>query len=242
MDYRVTDPYLDPPGAGDAAYSEVSVRLPSSVWVFQPPDDPAPIRSLPAAKNGFVTFGCLNQFVRVSRPALELWVKILQALPGARLVVLAEPCRYLEDVRALFLKGGIAAERIRFVPRAGRTAYFARYHDIDLGLDPFPYNGHTSTLDAFWMGVPVVTLAGRTAVGRVGVSNLANVGLPELIARTPEEYVAIAVAWATDLLRLATVRAELRQRLLSSPMADCAQYAADMERAYRWMWERWCRS
>ncbi len=115
-----------------------------------------------------------------------------------------------------------------------------RYHELDLCLDPFPYNGHTSTLDALWMGVPVITLAGRTGVGRGGVSILSNVGLPELIAATPEQYVTIAVELAGDRSRLSELRAGLRPRMQSSPLVDGPGYAADVVAAFRAMWTTWC--
>ncbi len=240
IDYRLTDPYLDPPGVSDADYSEQSIRLPHCFWIYRPPDEAPPVGALPALKNGFVTFGCLNQFAKVSRPALHLWVRILQCVPGSRLVLQSPPGSHQEAVRRLFAEGDIAVERVEFVGRAARADYFRLYGDLDLCLDPFPYNGHTSTLDALWMGVPVVTLAGRTGVGRGGVSILSNVGLPELIAETPEQYVAIAVALAADHARLSELRAGLRPRMQSSPLLDARQFAADVEAAFRRMWTTWC--
>jgi predicted O-linked N-acetylglucosamine transferase (SPINDLY family) len=118
--------------------------------------------------------------------------------------------------------------------------YFALYDRIDVGLDPFPYGGGTTTLDALWMGVPVVTLVGRTAVGRAGLSILSNAGLPELVARTPEEYLSIAAGLATDVPRLAELRTGLRARLQRSPLTDAARFAGHIEAAYRTMWQRWC--
>ena len=196
--------------------------------------------SLPAERNGFVTFGCLNQFAKVTPPVLKLWVKILQALPDARLVIQAQPGSHLRRRPCLVCARGIAGERIAFAAKAPHRAYFERFQNLDLGLDPFPYNGHTSTLDALWMGVPVITLAGRTAVGRGGVSMLSNLGLTELIARTPEEYVAIAVDLAGDRARLAALRGGLRQRMQASPLMDGKQFAADVEAAFRHMWQTWC--
>jgi predicted O-linked N-acetylglucosamine transferase (SPINDLY family) len=242
MDYRLTDPYLDPPGTGDADYAEQSIRLPHCYWIFPIPDEAPPVAPLPALANGFVTFGCLNQFAKVTMPALELWVRILQAVPGSRLMVQAQTGSHLDAARALFEQGGIAGARVLFVPGVARRLYFERFGTIDLALDPFPYNGHTSTLDALWMGVPVVTLAGRTAVGRGGVSIMSNVGLPELIARTADEYVAIAAGLARDRKRLAALRTGLRERMQASPLTDGKSYTAAVEAAFRWMWERWCGS
>ena len=189
-----------------------------------------------------MTLGSLNQLAKVTRPALELWVKILQALPGARLVLQSPPGSHQRTVRDLFEQAGVAADRLEFVARAPRLEYLRRFHNVDLGLDPFPYNGHTSMLDALWMGVPVVTLAGRTCVGRGGVSILSNAGLPELIARTPEQYVDIAVGLAKDRARLVELRAGLRPRMQASPLMDGKQYAADVEAALRRMWQDWCRA
>jgi predicted O-linked N-acetylglucosamine transferase (SPINDLY family) len=145
-------------------------------------------------------------------------------------------------VHQIFEEGGIARDRVEFVARAPRSAYFPRFHALDVCLDPFPYNGHTSTLDSLWMGVPVITLAGRTAVARGGVSLLSNAGLPEWIARTPEHYVEIARAWAGDLPKLAELRAGVRARMQSSPLLDCKKFTADVESAFRWMWKTWCTS
>jgi len=239
MDYRLTDPYLDPPGETDADYTERSVRL-RSFWCYEPPEETPPVGPLPAERNGFVTFGCYNNFAKVSRPTLELWARVLQALPGSRLVLLAPAGRCRDAVHSLFEQAGVTSDRVAFVARANHGAYLQRYHDIDLSLDPIPYNGHTSSLDSLWMGVPVVTLAGRTAVGRGGVSILSNVGLPELIARTPEDYVAIAAGLAGDRSRLSALRAELRARMEASLLGDGRQFAAGIEAAFRGMWERWC--
>jgi predicted O-linked N-acetylglucosamine transferase (SPINDLY family) len=242
IDYRLTDPYLDPPGSTDADYTEQSIRLPHCFWVFEAPEPSPPVAPLPAKTIGHVTFGCLNQLAKVTGPALELWGKILQALPGSRLVLQSHPGSHQGTLRDWFEAHGIAGERIEFAPRLSRLEHLRLHQTLDLGLDPFPYNGHTSTLDAAWTGVPVVTLAGRTAVGRGGVSILTNLGLPELIAHSPEEYVAIAVELAGNLDRLGALRAGLRQRLLDSPLADGKRYAADVESALRRMWVAWCDS
>jgi predicted O-linked N-acetylglucosamine transferase (SPINDLY family) len=242
MDYRLTDPYLDPPGTGEDAYTERSIRLPHCFWFHEPSADAPAVNALPAMTAGHVTFGCLNQFAKVTGPVLDLWVKVLQALPGSRLVLQSDPGTHQQSVRARFEQGGIASGRITFVPRASRATYFERYHELDLCLDPFPYNGHTTTLDALWMGVSVVTLAGRTAVGRGGLSILSNVGLPELVAQSTEQYVEITVRLARDRERLAELRRGLRTRMLASPLTDGKGYTAAVEATFRVMWERWCGS
>jgi predicted O-linked N-acetylglucosamine transferase (SPINDLY family) len=240
MDYRLTDRYLDPPGATDGDYTEQSIRLPHCFWCYEAPIEAPPVGPLPASSNGFVTFGCLNQFVKVSREVWPLWVRILQALPGSRLVLLCPPGDHRDAIHALLQNGGIAQGRVEFFARGSQVEYFRRYLELDLSLDPFPYNGHTSTLDSLWMGVPVITLAGRTAVGRGGVSILSNAGLPELIARTPTQYVETAVQWAEDRARLTAFRSGFRNRMRSSVLMAGPQYAEDVEAAFRRMWTTWC--
>jgi predicted O-linked N-acetylglucosamine transferase (SPINDLY family) len=240
IDYRLSDNCLDPPGPGDASYTERTIRLPRCYWCYQPPEETPPLGSLPALRNGYVTFGCLNHFSKVNPSALQVWRTILQSLPDSRLVIHSQPGAHLEAVLALFEEGGISPDRIAFPGRVPRAGYLERYHHHDIGLDPFPYNGAITTLDSLWMGVPVITLAGRTAVGRAGVSILSTLQLPELIARTPEQYVAIAVGLAGDLDRLAALRAGLRERMRQSGIMNGERYAAEVDAVFRRMWRKWC--
>jgi predicted O-linked N-acetylglucosamine transferase (SPINDLY family) len=240
MHYRLTDPYLDPPGVSDGDYSETSIRLPHCFWVYQAPSLAILPGEPPAIKHGFVTFGCLNRFSKVTRSALELWLQILQSVPNSRLMIQSQPGDHLEAVRKLFEEGGIAAERVQFVARTTQEEYFRRYHQLDICLDPMPYNGHTSSMDALWMGVPTVTLRGRTAVGRGGTSILSNVGLADWIAESPEQYVTLAGQMAGDLPRLRELRSTLRQRMENSPLMDGKQFALDVQSAFRQMWKTWC--
>ena len=242
IDYRLTDRYLDPPGLSDGDYSERSIRLPHGYWCYQPVEEAPPVGVLPAGKRGFVTFGCLNRFTKVSRPALEAWMKILQSLPASRLMLHAPPGSHREAVQSWFAAGGIAGDRLEFVAHTALRSHLERYQSLDLCLDPFPCNGGVSTMDSLWMGVPVITLAGRTAVGRGGVSILSNVGLPELIAATPDEYVALAVKFGGDWARLSALRGSMRERMRSSPLMDAKGYAADVEAAFRGIWTTWCAS
>src|SRR5262249_19002104 len=153
-----------------------------------------------------------------------------------RLLMHAPPGSHRERVREGFARGGIAPERVEFVGRMPLGEYLALHGRIDVGLDPFPYGGGTTTCDALWMGVPVVTLSGRTAVGRGGVSIRANLGLTELVARDAEQYVAICADLAGDLARLAELRRTLRERMACSPLMDAAGFARGVESAYRGMW------
>jgi len=239
IDYRLTDPYLDPPG-NDRWYVEQSLRLPHTFWCYEPPEATPDVGPLPALSNGFVTFGCLINPTRVNEPVVRLWAAVLRALERSRLVVLAPEGSFRNRVLGVLYDQGIANDRVRFVPRLPRPQYLNHYQGIDVALDTFPYNGHTTGLDSLWMGVPVVTLVGTTAVGRAGWSQLSNLGLPGLAAEVSEQFVAVAVSLARDLPRLAELRASLRGRMLQSPLTDARSFARGVEAAYRTMWRRWC--
>jgi len=240
MDYRLTDPHLDPPEMNDGVYSEKSIRLPETYWCY-PLDEKSPEVSLPPAlSTGQVTFGCLNNFCKVSPEALDVWIQLLRATPKSQFILHAHEGSHRQRVWDLLESQGIDPRRLKFVGKAPLPEYFKLYERIDIGLDPFPCNGGTTTCDALWMGVPVVTLNGRTAVGRGGVSVLRNVGLPELVAQTHEQYIQIATDLAKDLPRLAEMRRTLRPRMQASPLMDAPRFARNIEAAYRQMWRNWC--
>jgi predicted O-linked N-acetylglucosamine transferase (SPINDLY family) len=242
IDYRLTDPHIDPPGETDAHYAERSVRLPDSFWCYDPLTDAGPeINELPALSGEPFTFGCLNNFTKVNAGSLTLWSVLLRATPGSRLLLLAPSGQPRDRVLVHLEREGVGKERVAFVDRQPRAEYLRTYHRIDLSLDPLPYNGHNTSLDAAWMGVPTVTLVGPTAVGRAGLSLLRNLGLPNLAAQSPEEYVAIAAGLAGDLSRLAGLRESLRGRMATSPLMDGPRIARGVEAAYRQMWHDWCR-
>jgi predicted O-linked N-acetylglucosamine transferase (SPINDLY family) len=241
IDYRLSDPYLDPPGMEESVYSEETIRLPDSFWCYDPLDGrEVPVSALPAVSNGFVTFGCLNNFCKINDGVLRLWGKVLQAVPSSRLLLLAPEGSHQQHALEVLGQQGIAPQRIEFVRPQPRRQYLELYQHIDVGLDSFPYNGHTTSLDSFWMGVPVVTLVGRTVVGRAGLCQLMNLKLPELIGHTPEQYVGIASDLANDLPRLGQLRATLRGRMEESALMDAPRFARNVEAAYRAMWRRWC--
>jgi len=240
IDYRLTDPHLDPPGLDDACYSEQSIRLPNTFWCYDPLTAEPAVNALPCAPSGFVTFGCLNNFCKVNDAVLSLWAKVLSAVRGSRLMLMAPEGSSRRRVLDRLGADGFGPERVEFVARQPRVEYLRAYHRLDIALDTFPYNGHTTSLDSFWMGVPVVTLAGETAVGRAGASQLNNLGLAELIARSPEQFVQIAADLAHDAARLTELRSTLRSRMQSSPLMDQVSFARDVEAAYRSMWRDWC--
>jgi protein O-GlcNAc transferase len=240
IDYRLTDPYLDPPGDGDSDYAEKSLRLPETFWCYDPlTDQPSP-GPLPAIAAGRITFGCLNNFSKVNATTIALWAGVLEAVAGSRLLLLAPPGEHRERVRTEFGPAKVDPGRIEFVEYRPRRQYLNLYRQIDLGLDTIPYNGHTTSLDSLWMGVPVVTRVGRTAVGRAGWSQLSNLGLPALVSWSDEEFISIASRLARDLPRLGELRATLRTRMQQSPLMDAPRFRRHLESAYRQMWRGWC--
>jgi len=241
MDCRLSDPYLDPPGVNESAYSEQTIRLPHSFWCYDPPEcGDIVTTSLPANTNNFITFGCLNDFRKVSEPTLETWARLLQAVPEAQLLLHAVEGTHRQRTADLLKKFGGDPRRLRFVGWVPLSRYLQLHQRFDIALDPFPFGGGATTCDALWMGVPVVSLAGKTAVGRGGLSILSNIGLPELVANTNEDYVKIATNLANDLPRLAHLRNTLRARMEQSPLMDAPRFARSIESAYREMWRKWC--
>jgi predicted O-linked N-acetylglucosamine transferase (SPINDLY family) len=240
MDYRKSDPYLDPSDSDLSVYSERTIRLAETYWCYgvtDPTPEPSPP---PAAAMGYITFGCLNHFAKASPPALDLWAEILRILPTSRLIVHSQAGTHLDAVRERFAVHDVSPDRLEFLGRQPRPQYLQTYSRIDIALDPFPWGGGITTCDALWMGVPVVSLVGQTAVGRGGASILANIGLPELIARTPEQYIQIATDLARDLPRLVELRRTLRARTQGSPLMDAPRFARNVEAAYHQMWRTWC--
>jgi predicted O-linked N-acetylglucosamine transferase (SPINDLY family) len=241
MDYRLSDPHLDSPDSDLFVYTEQTIRLPETFWCYNPRGPTPEPSPPPASANGYVTFGCLNNFAKVS-PALDLWAQILRRVPRSRLMVHSHPGPHLDAVRERFAGNGISPDRLEFPSRQPWPEYVLTYGRIDIALDPFPWGGGITTCDALWMGVPVVSLVGQTAVGRGGASILANVGVPELIARTPQQYVHIATDLAGDLPRLAELRRTLRARMQASPLMDAPRFARNVETAYRQMWKHFISS
>jgi len=251
MDYRFTDPYLDPPGERDELYSEVSIRLPDSFWCYDPISsdravnpsiDPSPDPGpLPALKNGFITFGCLNNFTKLNDGVLKLWAGVLKSVANSRLLILAPDGSARKWLLTILSENGVESNRVEFVGRQSRAPYMQQYKRIDICLDTLPANGHTTSLDSYWMGVPVITLVGPTVEGRAGWSQLNNLKLTELAARDENGFVNIATEWANDLSRLGELRRTLRERMRNSPIMDAKLFARNVESAYRLMWHAWCR-
>lgn len=242
IDYRLTDDRADPPGATDAFHSERLWRLPECFLVFgADPLAPAIHQRPPDAP---FTFGSFNHLPKVTPEVVAVWSRILAAVPGSRLLMkskrLGDP--HVRDRYAhLFAGHGIAPERLDLVGwQTAPAAHLALYQDMDLALDPFPYNGTTTTCEALWMGVPVVTLAGDRHAGRVGASLLGAVGLKSLITGSAADYADCAIALARAPTRLADLRAGLRDRVRASTLCDARGFARRIEAAFREMWRLWC--
>ncbi|MCG5072535.1 tetratricopeptide repeat protein [Paraburkholderia tagetis] len=244
MDYRLSDCWLDPldePGR-EAWYSERTIRLPRTFWCYDPLLEDLAVNSLPAANGAPFTFGCLNNPAKASDHALGLWAGALAAVPESRLLVLEPQGVPRASLMARYVAQGIDSSRVSFIGRQSRRAYLETWRRIDLALDSFPCNGHTTSLDAFWMGVPVVTRAGCSAISRGGKSIARNLALPELVAHSDDDFVRAARAFACDLPRLAALRGTLRERMEASALMDAPRFAADIEQAYRGMWREYCAS
>ncbi len=241
MDYRLTDAYADPPGETDRWHTERLARLPRSFFCYEPAATAPPVVEPPALANGHVTFGSFNNFSKVTPDVLATWAKIMARVPRSRLIILGQKAdslrRYLAEI---FARDGVSDDRLELVDRKPHAEYLELIARSDLALDPFPFNGHTTTLDALWQGVCTVTLSGNTYVSRFGGSGLATLGLQDFIARSPAQYLEIAVGMASNLERLAELRRTMRKRMLDSPLLDFEGFTRNLEAEYRRMWVRWC--
>ena len=243
IDFRITDPISDPPGVTDSLYLEKCLRLPEVPWVYVPPTDAPNVSPLPASTRKSFTFGCLNNSAKISDRCLENWAKLIQSLPGSRLVLLAGQSQSAQKrLSERFMKAGILRDRIQLVSRLPRRQYFETYHEIDLALDPFPYNGGVSTGDALWMGVPVLTVAGASYLARQGVMQILAMGLPEFVAEDLPALVPLAKMWMNRRPELAQLRQTMRERLLASPLADAPRYVRNLEATLRGVWVKRCAS
>ena len=235
IDYRITDRLADPPGEAERRHSERLIRLPGSFCCYQPPPDSPEVGPLPLAAAGRVTFGSFNNLAKVTPEVIALWSMVLHAVPGARILL---KCRPLEDpevcarIRGRFESAGVPPERVELHGgNPSPSEHLGEYHRVDIALDTFPYTGTTTTCEALWMGVPVVTLAGSRHAARTGLSLLSNCGLPHLVAGSCEEYVSIASGLAQDAGKLRELREGLRERMQGSPLMDGAGITRELEAA-----------
>ncbi|MBI2517583.1 MAG: tetratricopeptide repeat protein [Opitutae bacterium] len=242
--YRFTDAIADPPGAADRFATEKLVRFSPVAWAYRPLDSAPAVAPVPSADGAPVTFGCFNNLGKVSDTMLAVWARILAVVPGSRLMLkgpgLSAPAmrtRYLHRLAA----AGLPVERVELIERtAGTEEHLALYHRVDIALDTSPYSGTTTTCEALWMGVPVVTLRGDRHAARVSASLLTALGRPEWIATSVDDYVRIAVELTSDPTRLAGIRAGLREEMRRSALLDHAGQARRFGDALRECWAAWC--
>jgi predicted O-linked N-acetylglucosamine transferase (SPINDLY family) len=241
VDYLFADPVVVP-ASERALLAEQVADLPNFLGFWSP--DPLPaLRPLPAIERGYVTFGSFNRLAKITDPVLRQWSAILRAVPHSRLVL---KDRLVVDQRKIIMgllaEEGISSDRVTLLDQVGRAAHFEAYCDIDIALDPFPHGGGMTTLDALWMGVPVVAASGGTISSRLAAATLTAAGLTEFIATDPQRYVELAVNKAGDLGLLAQLRSALRDRLTNTEFGDPVRYTRAVQRQYRSMWQKWCSS
>ena len=244
IDYLIADERLVPPGR-EADFTESIVRLPDAAWCYGPPIFAPEVAPLPARAAGHLTFGSFNNPAKLNRPALKTWAAILDRVPGSRLLI---KYRHLEGggaaahLRATAEACGLGPDRLLLEGKSPHPEALATYSRVDIALDPFPFNGGTTTCEALWMGVPVLTFPGATMAGRMGSSLVTAAGFPELVARDRDDLIERAVGLAGDLDRLAGLRQTLRARMADSPLCDGPRFTAGFEAVLRTIWREHCQA
>ena len=241
IDYVLGDPHVTPP-QDDDHFTEKVWRLPETRWCFTPPDVDVEVSAPPALKQDYVTFGCFSNLTKINDKVVELWAKVLDAIPNSRLLLKAKQLRdqlVRESIIQRFAAQGINSKRISLEESEDRQKYFAAYNRIDITLDSFPFTGGTTSVESLWMGVPLITLAGDSLISRQGGGVLTNAGLPDWIADDEESYLAKAIIFASDLDKLARLRANLRSQVLASPLFDAPRFAQNFENALFEMWNQY---
>ena len=239
IDYVLTDSHADPAGA-EAFYVEKPFRMDVPFFCYELPAEAPLVAPLPAMAGRGITFGCLNAVHKVTPTAVRLWARVMREVVGSSMIVLVGGSRETAGrIRRQFVTAGITPDRLTLLPRTNVREYFRLYNRIDIALDPVPFVGHTTTLDAAWMGVPTVTLTGPLYAHRYGGSVLLGLGLDHLVAETKDQYAAAAVGLAGDVDKLKALRSTLRGRLQRSPLTDAVGFTRRLESAYRRMWTEW---
>jgi predicted O-linked N-acetylglucosamine transferase (SPINDLY family) len=244
IDYYITDPNTSPPKSGQL-FSETPVYLPHTRFCYGPPPYTPEVGAPPVTSHGSIIFGSFNRLAKMTDEVVSAWASILHKVADSRLVIKSGPLAdttVKERLMTRFTKLGISHDRLELRENSPHVEMLAQYGEIDIALDTFPFNGGMTTLEALWMGVPVVTIAGNTVVSRQTVSALANIGLAdELAFPNIEAYIQGAVALANDRQRLSKLRQEIRPRMAASPLRQPEPFVRDLEALYRRMWEAWCR-
>lgn len=244
IDYILCDPWVLP-GECENFYTEKAWRMPHSYLCFSPPDLDSDVLTPTRGEEERFTFGCLNNLTKITDQTVLWWAEILEKTPGSRLLLKSRQLddeAVKEETVLRFSAHGITSDRLVLHGRSeDKAGYLATYLSVDIALDPYPYAGTTTSVDALWMGTPVLTLRGDRFVSRVGSSILNNIGLAEWVAETPRDYIEKAITFSGNRKELSVLRRELRQRLLKSPVCDASLFARDLEEAFRGMWKVWCK-
>ena len=242
IDGLISDPYETPEGS-DGFYSEPLIRMPDDYICYRPPGyvpEPGPA---PCLENGFITFGCFNNLAKLSEPAIALWSTILKQHANSRLLIKTRALvstRPQQRLAALFKQNGIDGDRLLLETGLPHPQFMAEYSRVDIALDPFPYTGGLTTLEALWMGVPVVAMSGETFAARHSCTHLINAGFSAWVCQNPEQYLETAATLAGDFAALAVLRQTIRPKLAVSPILDGGRYTRNLEKVYRQMWHQWC--
>lgn len=242
MDYFLATETMVPAGC-ERYFSEAVYRLPHTLWCYLPPAEIPDAGPPPVLRDRRVTYGCFSRTIRLNHRVVKIWSRILAAVPDAQLILnyktfLDPAARSLFASR--FAHHGIDPDRVRMIFTTPQSATWEAYKGIDIALDPFPHNAGATTIEALWMGVPVVTLAERPPLGRIGAMALGQLGMDDWVAETEEEYVGIAVSESRDPERLGRLRENLRRRFAASSLCDAETFTMELESSYRQMWQRWC--
>jgi predicted O-linked N-acetylglucosamine transferase (SPINDLY family) len=242
VDYLIADPWTVRKEE-EVQFSEKIIRMPETRLCFTPPDIEIATSILPAIKNRYITFGCFNNLSKINDAVIELWTRVLEAVPNSRIFIKALQLNDPVAQKKLFVRfatAGVSSSRLILEGFSNRKEYFAAYNRVDVALDPFPFPGGTTSIEGLWMGVPVLTLAGASLLSRQGVGILSNVELTEWIATSPEDYVERAVLLTSDLHKLSDLRNSLRDRLKASSLFDASRFARHFNDILRGMWATWC--
>ncbi len=243
MDYRITDAVADPPGLTEALHTERLLRMPNAQWCFRPPGAARDTPVAREASQAAFTFGSFNQYSKVSDTSVALWIGALRSTPGTRLQIVGIPRGSASKALASKLaEAGIDRSRFDLVERVPLGEYYAQYRRVDACLDTTPYSGGTTTCDALWMGVPVVTMIGSRSMSRSAASLMTAIGMPELVAGAPAGFTSICTRLAARGPLPSAAREALRAKMLASPLMDEVRFTADLEDLYRNAWREWCRT
>jgi predicted O-linked N-acetylglucosamine transferase (SPINDLY family) len=240
IDWRVSDWELEPEVTLGGPEKVLRLARGCSFWCFDPHGEEPPVGPRSVMVNGHVTFGSFNNPAKITGTTLRLWSEAMKKVEGSKLLLLSDEPEGSAHVRGELEKLGIGAGRVSFMPKAARAAYLGYYGQIDIALDPYPYQGHTTTCDALFMGVPVIGLSGKLPISRATNSLLKAVGLEELIADSPEKVVEVTAELARDIGRLMRMSGELRERMRRSCLMDAAAYTRAVEGMWREAWVGWC--